>query len=150
MPGMPNKQNASYEEWSIWFERYLGFIREEVVLVGWSLGGMFLAKYVAEHRLPVKIRAMFLLAAPGGEYTDTSGTGEDCLDFLPPQDLSLVLEQVSHLEIWHSADDFVVPVTETAWYQNRLNDAKIRLFEDKNHFLNPELPELIDILQELP
>lgn len=39
MPTMPNKQNAQYEEWKIWLERHFEFLREEVILVGWSLGG---------------------------------------------------------------------------------------------------------------
>jgi predicted alpha/beta hydrolase family esterase len=144
---MPNKQNARYDEWVIWFERFLAFIDKEVVLVGWSLGGMFLAKYLAEHQPRVKIAAVFLLAAPGGDFKDLSGTGEDCADFLPPQDLSRCREQVERLEIWHSEDDFVVPVGEAQWYATRLPDSKIRIFEDKNHFLVPELPELIEAIK---
>jgi predicted alpha/beta hydrolase family esterase len=149
MPSMPNSFNARYEEWSIWFERFLEFIEEEVVLIGWSLGGMFLAKYLAEHRLALKIKAVFLLAAPGGDFRDVSGTGEDCADFLPPLDLSLFEKQAQNIEIWHSEDDFVVPVTEATWYGNNLSEAKIRIFKDKNHFLVPELPELIESIRRL-
>ncbi len=148
MPSMPNAKNARYDEWSIWFERFLEYIEDEVVLVGWSLGGMFLAKYLAEHQLPVKVKATFLLAAPGGGFKDGSGAGADCADFLPPEDLSLLAKQVPHIEVWHSEDDFVVPVAAVEWYKKHLPQAKIKLFKDKNHFLVPELPELIMVLKD--
>ncbi len=41
MPSMPNKQNAQYEEWCIWFQRHFSLLRDEIVLIGWSLGGCF-------------------------------------------------------------------------------------------------------------
>ena len=44
-PKMPNGNNAVYEEWKIWFERMLGFLGDNAVLIGQSLGGIFLVKY---------------------------------------------------------------------------------------------------------
>src|SRR3970282_1495679 len=43
---MPNKTNARYREWKIWFERVIPFLRNGVILICHSLGGMFLAKYL--------------------------------------------------------------------------------------------------------
>ena len=63
MPSMPNKQNAAYDEWSIWFEKYFAYLKDDVILIGWSLGGMFLAKYLSDKPFPVKIKSLFLLAA---------------------------------------------------------------------------------------
>jgi hypothetical protein len=39
MPSMPNKFNARFHEWSLWFERHFPYLKDGVVLVGWSLGG---------------------------------------------------------------------------------------------------------------
>lgn len=143
MPTMPNKFNARYEEWAIWFERYLELAQDGVVLIGWSLGGMFLAKYLSETPLKKQVQALYLLAAPGGEYRGEAGQGGDCLAFRPDREaVSRLGTRIPHIEIWHSEDDFVVPHTEAAWYGACIQEAKIVIFKDKNHFLLPELPEL--------
>lgn len=41
-PKMPNKMNAKYSEWKLWFEKMFHFLPDGVVLVGQSLGGYFL------------------------------------------------------------------------------------------------------------
>jgi uncharacterized protein len=140
-PAMPNKQNARYQEWKIWFERYLDQISGDVILVGCSLGGMFLAKYLCEEKIKVAVSQLHLLASPGGEYESDGG---DCAEFLFSSEKlgSWNGNQVKKVYIWHSEDDFVVPFVEALWYQSHLPQAKMKLFTDKNHFLGPELPEL--------
>ena len=49
LPKMPNAQNAVYKEWCIWFEKFLPLLDDGVILVGHSLGAVFLAKYLSEH-----------------------------------------------------------------------------------------------------
>jgi hypothetical protein len=46
-PEMPNYRNAQYPEWKIWFEKFIPFLNDNVILIGGSLGGIFLAKYLA-------------------------------------------------------------------------------------------------------
>ena len=77
-PSMPNSQNAKYLEWQIWFERYLEFLRDDVVLLGHSQGGYFLAKYLTENVLPIRVRALYLIAAPfgPGDYGDGDDGGD--------------------------------------------------------------------------
>jgi hypothetical protein len=54
-PIMPSKSNPKYLEWVIWFEKLLPHLRDKVIFVGHSLGGIFLAKYLSEHILPITI-----------------------------------------------------------------------------------------------
>ena len=49
-PAMPNKQNAKYLEWKIYFEKIIPLMKAPVILVGHSLGGIFLAKYLSEEK----------------------------------------------------------------------------------------------------
>ncbi len=42
-PRMPLAENAEYEDWKIIFERYISLLQYRVVLIGESLGGIFLA-----------------------------------------------------------------------------------------------------------
>jgi predicted alpha/beta hydrolase family esterase len=139
---MPNPDNAHYEEWVVWFERYFEYLRDDVVLVGSSLGGMFLAKYLSQNKLPVTVQCAFLLAAPCGYYEDE--TGNDCGSFAFDQtNLPKILVNVNQVQIWHSEDDFVVPYSHALEFKKYLPEAKLVTFTDRNHFLQEELPELV-------
>ena len=146
MLSMPNKQNADFEEWSIWFERHFEYLRDGVVLVGWSLGGMFLAKYLSEKQTPFTAERLFLLAAPCGEYS--SPDGNDCGNFQFDQAiLKNLSKHIKNIEIWHSEDDFVVDFTDAKKYQKALPEATFKGFIDKNHFLTPTFPELLQSIK---
>jgi len=69
-PLMPNKQNADYVAWKIWFERHFQFINnEKPILIGHSLGGGFLLKYLSENNFPKKISQLHLVAP----YVENNG-----------------------------------------------------------------------------
>ena len=143
MPTMPAKYNAQYEEWALWFSRYYPYLRDDIILIGWSLGGMFLAKYLAENDFPFKIKRLFLLAAPCGACF--SEGGNDCGSFqFGPEALQKLNNKNYPIEIWHSKDDFVVSFSAAEAYIQALPYARSRFFDNKNHFLVSELPELID------
>jgi uncharacterized protein len=142
MPSMPNKQCAKYIEWKIWFERYHAFLRDEVILIGHSQGGYFLAKYLSEERMPVKVKALYLVAAA---FEPDDFGGEDGGDFaFDSANLPRLVEQVSTIHIFHSKDDPVVPYTHALKYKEALPSAELISFDDKNHFILEEFPELID------
>lgn len=148
MPQMPNKQNAHYDEWKIWFERHLSILQGEVVLVGHSLGAMFLVKYLSENAVTQRVSALFLLAGPCGTYDD--GAGNDCGSFqCAPSKLARLAETVSYITIMHSKDDPVVPYEHALKYQEALPKAELVTFEDKNHFLISEFPELLNLIKKI-
>lgn len=147
-PTMPNKVNASYEEWSIWFERHFPYLKDGVILVGWSLGGMFLAKYLAEKELPFKPKKLILLAAPCGSYDD--GKGNDCGTFqFDPAILPEVTNKVEKITLFHSADDFVVDYSALVLYREAWPKAVVVAHQDKNHYLVEKLPELLAQIKEV-
>ena len=49
IPQMPNSQNARYSEWKILFEKIISILDDEIILIGHSLGGIFLVKYFSEN-----------------------------------------------------------------------------------------------------
>ncbi len=147
-PDMPNKQNAQYKEWKVWFERHAEHLRDGVILVGWSLGGIFLAKYLSENKLPVKIKCLFLLAAPY-EISELKER-ENLTSFDYEKDrFNNVISQSEKLVILHSKDDFIVPYSHAEKYAKSLSEAEFVTFEDKNHFLVEEFPELISKIKAL-
>lgn len=145
MPSMPSKLNAKYLEWCIWFDKVVPHLQNDVVLVGHSLGGIFLAKYLEEGSMPMTIKATFLIAAPHSETEE----GESLADFVLPERLDRFAAQAGKLFLYHSEDDPVVPFGELAKYQAQLPNAVARTFSDRGHFLDPELPELIADIRAL-
>lgn len=147
MPSMPNSQNAKYQEWKIWFERHFEYFKDDIVLVGWSQGAYFLVKYLLDNELPVKIKALILLAAP---FDMAELEGEDGGDFRfdinRVGDLELV---TANIFILHSTDDPIVPFQAAENYKMALSKARLVTFTDKNHFLVESLPELLDLITEV-
>lgn len=146
MPPMPNKQNAKFAEWSIWFERHFAYLHDGVVLMGCSLGAMFLAKYLTLHTLPFQPKAVFLMA---GAYGLPGFADKDCGDFLiEPEKVAIACEPYKTV-IFHSKDDPVVPFEHAEALNAAMPSAELLTFIDKNHFLIPEFPELLAKLKEL-
>ena len=144
-PTMPSKYNAKYLEWSIWFEKVIPHLHDGVVLVGHSQGGIFLAKYLNEHRLPIAVRATYLIAAP----FDTEGTDYTLGDFALPDSLNGLVRNGGEVVIYHSEDDPVVPFNAFGKYVALLPQARTRVFKDRGHFLQTEFPELIEDIKNL-
>jgi len=148
-PRMPNSQNANYEEWSIWFERHFEYLKDGVVLIGWSLGGMFLVKYLSENKCPFSLAQVHLIAAPYG--TIDAEDGDDCGNFQFEPKILSNLANLANLAtliyLWHSKDDFVVPYEHALQYQKHLPGATLTSFEDKNHFIIQEFNELLQVIK---
>lgn len=144
MPEMPNKLDARYAEWEAWFERYVPLFRDGVILVGSSLGGIFLAKYLATRALPVRVGLLAFVAAPFDE--EASGP---LGDFRLPDDLDGIARQVDRIVVFHSRDDRVVPFAELEKYARALSGAESVVLDDRGHFAVDEFPELSDRISEL-
>jgi predicted alpha/beta hydrolase family esterase len=144
-PEMPNKRNAKYVEWKIWFEKFLPFLRDDVILIGGSLGAIFLAKYLAENNLPKRIKALFLLAGPAMDNPPEY----KLYDFALPEDLSKFVSQAPKVFLYHSQDDSVVPFKDLEFYKHLFPEATVRVFTDRGHFNVERIPELIADIKSL-
>ncbi len=146
-PDMPNKQNAKYEEWKIWFERYFEFLHDDLILVGWSQGAYFLLKYLTENTTPFKIASLLLIAPP---CMPVDFDGEDGGDFnFDIRELPNVSGKTEDIHIFHSQDDFVVPYEHALKIKETLPAAELHTFTDRNHFLQVDFPELIDCIKKI-
>lgn len=145
-PRMPLQENAKYEEWKIWFERFIPLLRNGVILVGNSLGGIFLAKYLSENKFPKKILSVYLTCPP----FDNTHSLEDLVGgFKLKSDLSLIEKNCKDVTLMFSADDPVVPLYHAEKYREKLRNSKIIIYKSKNgHFLVPTFPEIIKMIKE--
>lgn len=142
VPRMPNKQNARYVEWEIWFERMFPYIRDNVILVGHSMGGIFLAKYLSENIFP-KIIAGLLLVAPPHNKT------EDIGNFALNGSLENVAKQCGNIHLFFSQDDPIVPFSEMERYQKDLPEAQAHIFADRGHFKQEHFPEIVEEIKKI-
>jgi hypothetical protein len=139
-PKMPNSKNARYLEWKLWFEKLFPLLNEEVVLVGHSLGGIFLAKYLSEHNFfPKKIASIHLVAAP----YDTEVITDSLADFALTNKVEKLSKYTNNIFIYQSKDDFAVSLKDAEKYKKDLPNAELIVFEDRGHFTQPEFLELV-------
>ena len=144
-PRMPLQENANYEDWKIYFERHISYLRNGVILMGNSLGGIFLAKYLSEHKFPKKILSTYLVCPP---FDDTVNGETLVSGFKLKSDLSLLEKNSKNLYLMFSADDDVVPVSHAEKYRKKLKNAKIIIYKSKNgHFRVSSFPEIVRMIK---
>jgi len=146
-PRMPLQDNAYYRDWKIHFEKHIPLLKNSVILIGSSLGGIFLAKYLSEHKFPKKISAVFLICPP---FDDTV-IGEDLVNgFKLKSNLSLLEKNTKNLYLMFSKDDDCVPVSHAEKYGKKLKNANIIIYKNKNgHFDVPTFPEIIKLIKQI-
>lgn len=144
-PRMPLQDNAKYEDWKIYFERYFPYLKNNIILIGSSLGGIFLAKYLSEHKFPKKILSTYLICPP----FDNTLTGEDLVGgFNLKSDLSRLEKNSKNLYLLFSKNDEVVPVAHAEKYRKKLKKAKIVIYKSKNgHFNISKFPEIVRMIK---
>lgn len=142
LPTMPNSDNAVYDEWEIYFDKLLPFFGDDVRLVGHSLGAMFLTIYLRKNQLTKPLRQLVLVA--GGYDDDPLGE----YGSFKVESAKGIEKSAQEIHLFHSKDDPVVPFSELAKYQRDLPRANVHIFNDRNHFLDPTFPELLEILKQ--
>lgn len=132
IPRMPCKENAKMDEWETYFDHVMPLLFSNVIFVGHSLGGIFLAAYLSSVRRDYK--AAIFIAAPFEADT-----------FFLPEML-----QVPNAHIFHSTDDPVVSFADNSYkYRVALQTAKMHNFSDRGHFNQEEFPELVELIKSL-
>ena len=144
-PRMPLQDDAKYADRKIFFERHFPYFRNDIILIGSSLGGIFLAKYLSENEFPKKIKATFMICPP----FDGSLIGEDLVGgFKLGNDLSLIEKNSKKTYLMFSKDDPSVPVSHAEKYRKKLRNSEIIIYESKNgHFRISEFPELVEMIK---
>ena len=144
-PEMPNKNMASYVAWKMWFEKIFPYLNDEdLIVVGHSLGAMFLIKYLWENTFPKKIKQLHLISS----VFDESNMDDDekySWDFAyDPKIISHLEDQAEEIFLYHSTDDDIVPYSHTEKIKAYLPKAKLITLTDRGHFFGEvEFPELL-------
>jgi len=143
-PRMPLQDNAKYRDWKIFFKRYLTLLKGKYILVGSSLGGVFLVKYLSENKLRKKALSVYLVCPP----FDNSLPAEDLVGgFKLKSDLSLVEKNCKNLHLLFSKDDDVVPASHADKYKKKFQRAHSIVYKSKGgHFNIAKFPEIVKMI----
>jgi predicted alpha/beta hydrolase family esterase len=144
-PRMPCADYAIYEDWKIFIERYIPLMKNNIILIGNSLGGIFLARYLSENKFPKKILSTYLICAP---FDNTLRAEDLAGGFKLKSDLSLIEKNSKNVYLLFSKDDDVVPVVHGEKYKKKLHKAKLIIYKSKNgHFNISKFPEIVRMIK---
>jgi len=147
-PLFPNAVDANYSEWARFFEQillsdvYLDY--SQVILVGHSLGTVFLQRYLAENNFQQKFNKQLL-----GVHFVGCCTAEG--DFEISQNWQNILNQLEpkNIFLYHSTDDIVCPFEMAETYNKNLDGCNFNIFQDRGHFEQVKLEELVLIIKKV-
>jgi uncharacterized protein len=136
-PKMPDEDRPVYRAWKERIAEELGALEGEVILVGHSLGGSILLKYLSEEELERFVAGLFLVATPYWGVEDWE-VGEYALR----EDFASKIPKEMTAFLYHSRDDEVVPFAHAALYAQKLPRATIREFDGRGHQFDDDLSEV--------
>src|SRR5204863_8037984 len=127
-PQMPGESEPDMQTWKAQIARELAAVDGKIILVGHSVGGSTLLKYLSEEEVEKPIAGLFLLAAPSW---DEGNWNFD--DFRLPDDLAAKLSRVPRIFLYHNRDDEIVPFSHLALHAARLPHAIVRESDTGGH-----------------
>lgn len=126
---MPNAHFAEYRYWKIMFEKALPYFWEKNILLGHSLWGSFLLKYLSENTLDTI--SQIHLVAPAVFDTPEEKIGSFHFD----TEWKNYQKFESQTYVYFSKDDTIVPFENAIHLQKVLPNAHFEIFDDKGHFI---------------
>lgn len=142
-PRMPDLDDPRYQSWKAQLEKELATVNDPVILVGHSLGGSVLLKYLSEVDPPKAVAGVCIVAAPFWGQK-----GWKSRDFALRKDRSK-LGQIPRLFFFHSHDDEVVPFSHVNCYAEIFPDATIRELNGFGHLFTNGCAALADEIKRL-
>ncbi len=137
VPDFPNAEFPKYNEWKeYWNENYASKVNEDSVLVGHSLGGGFLLRWLSENLISTD---RLILVAP---TPDDCGIDEIKDFFEKPWNTEVLKQNIGTIEIFGAENDPYIPVEKLKQLASELG----AIFKDcpgKGHLNEKELFEIL-------
>ena len=143
-PIVSQPNEPTYARWKTLLEREFRKIKTDIILIGHSLGGSMLLKYLSEEKTTVPIAGLFLVAIP-----QWSQDGWNAKEFALKPDFAQRLPAIGSIHFFHCMNDPIVPFQHLNFYQKFLNEAVFHALECGDHAFAQGLPELTKAIQLL-
>ncbi|MBO9205480.1 MULTISPECIES: alpha/beta fold hydrolase [Niastella] len=143
-PRMPSDESLPDFGWLHKIENEITAIKGQTILVGHSLGGSMLLKYLSEKDTQQEIAGIFLIATPFW-----SGDEDWIKGLKLPAGFSDKLPKNTPVFLYHCRDDQEVPFEHLARYAQHLPNAIIRELASGGHQLNNDLSIVANDIRSL-
>jgi serine hydrolase len=137
VPPMPDEADPNVKAWKRKISAELSRLRGNVLLVGHSVGGSILLKYLSEEEVKKPIAGLFLLAAPSWDEDQWNFD-----DLKLPRNIAEKLASIPRIFLYHSRDDVVVPFAHLALHGARLPQATVRAVDGRGHQFGNDLTDV--------
>ena len=141
-PRMPNEKNPDMRTWKARIAAELSLSDDDVILVGHSLGGLALLKFLSEQACERRVAGLYLVAVPS---KDEENWNYDELEL--PLDVATKLSGIARIFLYHCRDDEIVPFAHLGLHAARLPGAIVRVTDGRGHQFGNDLSDVAaDIL----
>jgi predicted alpha/beta hydrolase family esterase len=141
-PEMPNPQFPQYALWREKIKSTIAKLKGPLILVGHSLGGTLLLKYISEEKIQNQILGLYFIASP--YFSEDKGWNYQ--DFFIHKSPNELLGEFP-LYSYHSTDDAVVPVSHQGFFAKRFPQTIVRTLSGHGHEYN--MSEFKEIIQDI-
>lgn len=142
-PIMPLPDDPSYERWRNKLKELLQH-ESPPILIGHSLGGSVLLKYLSEEKQTITAAGLFIVATPfwGNEDWNVD-------EFILRENFASFLPGTLKVFLYQSQDDDVVPIEHLSSYSNAIPRAVVKTLDTGEHTFKNGLPCLVEDIKHL-
>ncbi|RZA06745.1 MAG: serine hydrolase family protein [Moraxellaceae bacterium] len=143
-PKMPVPTKPSYERWREELDQQFGGDSPPKIVVGHSLGGSVLLKYLSEQTSVSQMVGVFIIAAPWWGAKDWMVE-----EFMLDKNIAQTLPKHLAIYFYHARNDDVASIQHLTLYANAIPKASVTELKAGGHLFKTGLPELVQDIKAL-
>ncbi|MEO5909237.1 MAG: alpha/beta hydrolase [Pelobium sp.] len=143
-PIIDEPEAPTYKMWKKLFSKEFKRMKQPLILVGHSLGGTMLIKYLSEEKPKVSISAMCLISTP---YWGKNGW--DVEDFALVENFENELEEINNVFLYNCKEDTIVPFKHMNFYKRSFPNSIVRILNGTDHAFATGLPQLVSDIKAI-
>lgn len=140
-PIIKKPNSPTYSEFKKMYKAAFAKLTEPVILVGHSLGGSTLLKYLSEEKPDISILGIFLVSVPYWK--------SNMKEFQLKENFQDSLKDIPKIYLYHSKEDAEVPIDSLDFYEKAFETAVVHQLSGDEHIFSKGLPELASDIQSL-
>jgi predicted alpha/beta hydrolase family esterase len=142
-PDLPNPEEPTPEEWTKFLLDQIGYVDDETIIVGHSLGGAQALRFLEAVEARSTPKGVILVATPW-MIKDEKFRGF----FMSELDFDVLMWKASRFIVMHSRDDQTIPFDHAEKYAKVLH-AKLIETQNSGHFQGEAYPEILAAVQSI-
>jgi predicted alpha/beta hydrolase family esterase len=143
-PQMPDPDQPIYEQWKQKIKEELDCLHNGIILIGHSLGGSVILKFLSEEKISQKIDALFMIGSPYWGKRNWN-----VKEYMLKENFAASLPDINEIYLYHSRRDSVVPFRHLSYYAEQLPYAHVRPVAGREHIFSSGLPVLANDIRAL-